>query len=108
MEKMKSGIWFSGPVMSIDVDDISPELLSDLIDCSGPGDASDAVEYVLNRWDIGGEPLDCAAMLYGYGPWDKDDLRDHKQNLRRLVWLSACGIAEEGEAYFERTTSFSF
>lgn len=36
-----------------------------------------------------------AKELKEYGAWDDEDLRDHAQNLQRLLWL-ACGDIMEG------------
>jgi len=30
-----------------------------------------------------------------YGAWDDDELEDHEQNLRRLLWLACGDITEE-------------
>lgn len=32
--------------------------------------------------------------LRGYGAWDEDELKDHEQNLRRVLWLACCDITE--------------
>jgi len=34
--------------------------------------------------------------LEEYGAWDGEELKDHEQNLRRLLWL-ACGNITESE-----------
>jgi hypothetical protein len=81
-------------------DEISPELLQDLLDCGGSGDASNAVDYVMRVYTVTGDEADCRAMLDGYGAWDADQLADHDENLRRLVWLTGCDLHESGEAYF--------
>lgn len=39
-------------------------------------------------------------MLASYGAWDDEQLADHDENLRRLVWLTGCDLRETGEAYF--------
>ena len=30
----------------------------------------------------------------------RSELADHEANLDRLVWLTGCALAEQGEAYF--------
>ena len=43
------------------------------------------------------------ACLKPYGAWDEDELADHEQNLRRLLWLAAGQVKEEKSCwvYFE-------
>lgn len=33
--------------------------------------------------------------LDDYGAWDDEQLNDHEQNLRRLLWCACCDIDEE-------------
>lgn len=42
------------------------------------------------------QPADVRAALRPYGAWSEYDLRDHKQNLQRLLWV-ACGDIKEGD-----------
>ena len=92
---------FAGSDWCVSADELSPELRQDLLECATPGqDASEAVDYVLAHYSVSGVPEDCAAMLRGYGAWDDEDLADHDENLRRLVWLAGCDLSEQGEAYF--------
>ncbi len=93
-------IHFEGADFMLAPEDISPELLADLTDCGGQGDAQPAVDYVLSTYDIAGNVEDCQAYLRGYGAWEEDELTDHDANLRSLVWLAGCSLVEEGEAYF--------
>ena len=32
--------------------------------------------------------------LRGYGGWEEEELQDHQENLKRLVWIAGCDIAE--------------
>ena len=92
---------FSGSDMFIAADELDAALLADLLDCSAPGSADEAVAYVLSAYTVTGDPADCRAMLKGYGAWDDEELADHDENLARLVWLTGCGLAEdEREVYF--------
>lgn len=89
---------FSGTDFAVYSEDLDPQLLSDLLDCSGPGAADAAVAYVIQHHDISGDAEQCKAYLRGYGAWDDDELADHNENLSRLVWLTGCALAETGEA----------
>jgi hypothetical protein len=40
------------------------------------------------------DPNDLRVALKEYGCWDDDDLKDHQDNLERLVWLAAGDIAD--------------
>lgn len=33
-----------------------------------------------------------AKVLSGYGAWDDEQLKDHDENVQRLVWLAGCDI----------------
>ena len=35
-----------------------------------------------------------AEELSEYGAWDDEELKDHDQNLQRLLWLACCDIEE--------------
>jgi hypothetical protein len=83
-------------------------------DCSGPGDASDAVTYWLKRPEIatqfdGLTLLDTARMLYGYGAWEAEELADRDTNIQRLLWL-ACGqlYDDPNEAFHEGRTAYAY
>jgi hypothetical protein len=91
---------FAGADYSAHAGDLDPELADDLRDCGASGDASGAVDYVLRRYTVTGDPSDCAAYLRRFGAWDDDELTDHAENLRRLVWLAGCDLREQSEIYF--------
>lgn len=91
---------YAGQDWTIAAGELSPQLLADLHDCGGAGDASEAVDYVIRVYTVTGDESDCRAMLASYGAWDDGQLADHDENLRRLVWLTGCDLRETGEAYF--------
>lgn len=95
---------FAGSDFILDREDLAdnPALLSDLLDCGGPGAADEAVAYVLRVYDVQGDVADCAAYLRGYGAWEDHELEDHEENLARLVWLTGCALNEGESAYFSR------
>ncbi len=64
-------------------------------DCSGGGDATEAVTYWANQIDlthISDEAL--VDELSEYGAWSDDELSDRDENELRIVWIGACDIAE--------------
>lgn len=92
---------FEGREITIDSEDLSFLLLSALIDCGAHGVDDEAIDYVMNKFSVTGDPEDCKSILRHYGPWtNEDDLLDHEENLRRLVWLTACEIVVNEVAYF--------
>ena len=98
---MATTIHFSGADFCLDADELAGDLLDALYDCGTPGqDATEAVQFVLDHWQITGDQDQCAAYLRGYGAWDDSELSDHAENLRRLVWLAGCGLREEPVIYF--------
>lgn len=40
-------------------------------------------------------PRDVREALKDYGAWSPEELRDHKENLIRLVWIAGNDIAEQ-------------
>lgn len=41
------------------------------------------------------KPEDVREELAGYGAWDDDELADHAENLKRLLWLACAQITDE-------------
>ena len=37
---------------------------------------------------------DSIRILYGYGCWNGDELKDHHENLKRILWIAACDLSE--------------
>jgi len=97
---MASAIHFHGTDFFLDPSELDGNILQDLKGCGGQGDASSAVDYIMDNYQITGNEQDCQNYLKGYGAWENDDLQDHNENLRRLVWLAGCSLNEENEAYF--------
>jgi len=50
-------------------------------------------KYVKRQLDLI-NPKQLAKELNDYGAWDDDELKNHKENLKRWVWLSGCDIVE--------------
>lgn len=92
---------FSGTDLVLGVPELSPALLADLTACATPGQPADeAVAHVLRTYTVTGDEVACRNFLRPYGAWSEEELRDHDANLARLVWLTGCGLREDGEAYF--------
>ena len=97
---MTNSLHFAGSDFMLSANECCDSLRDALLDCGGSGDASDAVAYVRQHFEVSGDHGQCAAMLRGYGAWDETELADHDANLDRLVWLTGCALRESGEAYF--------
>lgn len=98
---MIDALHFDGADWILSASDLDPQLLADLLDCGAPGQPADeAVAYVISTWTVEGNPEACRAMLRPCGAWDDEEMTDHDENLRRLVWLTGCSLREDGEAYF--------
>ena len=41
------------------------------------------------------DPEQVRAELAEYGAWNEEELRDHAQNLQRVLWCGVCDIWEE-------------
>lgn len=66
---------------------------------SHQGSCDDDVEFLCRNMKIDAQlrkilPADIAAELREYDAWDETELADHKQNLRRIVWIAAANIVE--------------
>lgn len=75
--------------------------LDDARACSHSGDCSGDVAALAARPDIAAQLQAMSAArvrvcLAEYGTWDAAELRDHGQNLERLLWL-ACGDISDNE-----------
>lgn len=87
----------------LDATELPPDALTLLCDMASPGDQSANVAEFRKWFDVEGEPVSCRNFLRGVGAWEEDELDDHDANLDRLIWLTGCMLAEEGEAYFDAT-----
>lgn len=69
------------------------------LQCSHPGPCdSDIAELLkvpaINRQLKKLDPAIVAASLKEYGAWDEKELKNHTENLHRLLWCACCDIAE--------------
>jgi hypothetical protein len=64
-------------------------------DCSGPGAADEPVAFWAGKLGCPIEPETLKAELKEYGAWDAEELGDHDDNWRRIIWIAACNIREE-------------
>lgn len=97
---MASAIHFHGTDFFLDPSELDGNLLEDLKDCGGSGQQDSNVDYIMDNYHITGNEQDCQNYLKGYGAWEEDELQDHTENLRRLVWLTGADLCEQGEAHF--------
>ena len=74
--------------------------------CSHPGQCDADVDGLLllegisaqvETWD----PETLRAELAEYGAWNEEELADHEENTRRMVWLACCDVAENPKDYEE-------
>lgn len=50
------------------------------------------------------DPVKLAKVLQDYGAWDKEQLKNHAENLQRILWLAA-GDIQESEEYSKYFTT---
>lgn len=78
---------------------ISLELPMECVrDCSHPGACDEDVAVWAKRMAplrTTVSPDDVRKELKEYGAWDAEELSDDDANWRRLIWISACNIADE-------------
>lgn len=75
--------WFDGRMA---VRTLPPECVRD---CTRPGPVDAAVDHWVERLEFEGPAWLIREHLQGYGAWDRSQLCDHQQNLRRLLWVWA-------------------
>lgn len=65
-----------------------------IADCSAQGRVDDAVDYWVRKLSFEAPAWLLRRYLKRFGAWDRSDLCDHQQNLRRLLWTWCSGIKE--------------
>lgn len=68
--------------------------------CSHSGDCSEDIDRCMELPEIkveleGIDPKELVKELEEYGAWDKEELTDHTENLRRILWIASGNITEE-------------
>lgn len=65
-------------------------------DCSHQGQCDDDVSYWVEKVDFSAiSQADIRAELAEYGAWDENELADHEENCKRILWIAAGNIQEE-------------
>ena len=59
-------------------------------DFAGSGDKTEACEYWIKKLNFDGPAWLIREHLSGCGAWTKQQLCDHQENLRRLLFVHAC------------------
>jgi hypothetical protein len=63
-------------------------------DCSSQGRVDETVDYWAKKLNLTAPPWLLRRYLKGFGAWEPDELCNHDQNLRRLLWIWCCDIKE--------------
>ena len=75
---------------------LPPECIAD---CSGSGDATEAVKFWVKRLEFDGPEDLFKDYLDGFGAWDDEQLKDHNENKLRVLWLWAGYCSDDPGAY---------
>lgn len=97
---------FRGATYLVDAMKLDDNFLKDLVACGRHGCAGGEVDFVMGKYKITGDERECRAYLRSYGAYGESELDDHQENLRRLVWLVGCGLADRdgvSAVYFNYT-----
>ena len=86
--------WFQGRAA------ISNLPQSAVMDCSAQGSVDEACDYWVNRLNLDAPPWLLREHLAQYGCWDKAELCNHQDNLRRLIWIWASDCRENDDIFF--------
>jgi hypothetical protein len=84
--------WFHDRQM---IKDLPEECIDDF---KGPGPKDEAAEYWIERLKFDGPAWLIREHLSGYGAWDRQQLCDHQENLRRLLWVHASDVGGDPDA----------
>lgn len=77
------------------------ELPEDVVGmCHHSGPCDDDVDQCIELPEVAAElakidPVKLAKELREYGAWDDNELADHQENLKRILWLAAGNIQDE-------------
>ena len=91
---------FQGTDFFMDASEVDKAILDELRDCGSEGNNLEAVDYFMSICEVSGDIEDCKGYLKGTGGWLSEELNDHQENLKRLVWLAGCDLRENGQIYF--------
>jgi hypothetical protein len=74
--------------------------LRDARSCSHQGDCELDVLVLMEKPSIRRQldkldPETVKTVLSEYGAWEDHEMQDHQPNLKRLLWLACCDIAED-------------
>lgn len=79
----------------------SIELPEDVVHlCYHTGDCLDDIERCMQLTEVKAElakidPVALIRELGEYGAWEEEDLKDHNENLKRILWIAAGNIQDE-------------
>ena len=68
-----------------------------IADCSASGAVDESVEYWVTKLSFDFDSALGVRYLKEFGAWSADELQDHEQNRRRVLWTACCDIKEQGE-----------
>lgn len=63
-------------------------------DCSSAGPVDEPVSYWVERLNFQAPSWYVRDYLGGMGAWDSAELANHRDNLKRLLWIWACDCKE--------------
>ena len=92
---MKTSFNFSESPIYVDANDLDPTMYEDWKACGGSGDQSENVDAFIRQYDITGDEAVCREALKPEGAWTEDQLQDHDENLRRVVWIFGSMFTED-------------
>lgn len=64
-------------------------------DCSHQGNCDEDTEAWAGKLNLDIEPKLLREELAEYGAWVDDELLNHEENIRRIIWIAACNIKDE-------------
>ena len=78
--------------------------MDDAESCNHPGQCDADVDYLcdLDRIQVQTavwHPADLVDELHEYGAWEVEDLQDHEENIRRMVWIACGDVTTDPDSY---------
>ena len=100
---MKTSFHFDVSPIYVDSNDLDPAMYEAWKGCGGVGDQTDNVNAFMEAYSITGLPWVLKIALASEGAWTSEELEDHDENLRRVVWIFG-SMFRENEEYPEDDT----
>ena len=96
MRKIKHPVWANWFDVDMPRQSVKPLPKQCIYDCTASGPVDDAVDYWVAELELEAPSWLLREHLREFGAWDRSELCDHQENLKRLLWVWAGNCRERG------------